>query len=239
MPRRQQRAGARLACEKGRHEVGQLDPGLRRSEHVRCGPSAMRAGRIDTDSHSLASAIPVDLSVVSCQLSVVSCQLSVVSGQWLSVAVSVVVSGQCQLSVQAVGNPGSGRGRSRSAGRRSGGTMDIQRGDVLKARNLASGMQYWMSGYANWYAKRNRRTGFGFPADSGRPADWDSGLNYSWKGSWKKELVVDWRGCRVLFPCQSTQSVGLPESAGEDASFRPTRVRCTSAGPPLSRAACH
>lgn len=25
--------------------------------------------------------------------------------------------------------------------------------------NLASGMQHWLSGYANWYAKRNRRTG--------------------------------------------------------------------------------
>ncbi len=39
--------------------------------------------------------------------------------------------------------------------------MNIQRGDVLKARNQASGTPYWMSGYANWYAKRNRRTGFG------------------------------------------------------------------------------
>jgi hypothetical protein len=25
--------------------------------------------------------------------------------------------------------------------------------------NLARGMQHWLSGYANWYAKRNRRTG--------------------------------------------------------------------------------
>ena len=25
--------------------------------------------------------------------------------------------------------------------------------------NLAAGMQHWLSGYANWYAKRNRRTG--------------------------------------------------------------------------------
>ena len=25
--------------------------------------------------------------------------------------------------------------------------------------NLGSGMQHWLSGYANWYAKRNRRTG--------------------------------------------------------------------------------
>jgi hypothetical protein len=25
--------------------------------------------------------------------------------------------------------------------------------------NLSSGMQHWLSGYANWYAKRNRRTG--------------------------------------------------------------------------------
>ncbi|MCH7726785.1 MAG: transposase [Planctomycetes bacterium] len=25
--------------------------------------------------------------------------------------------------------------------------------------NLATGMQHWLSGYANWYAKRNRRTG--------------------------------------------------------------------------------
>jgi putative transposase len=25
--------------------------------------------------------------------------------------------------------------------------------------NLASGMQHWLSGYANWYAKRNQRTG--------------------------------------------------------------------------------
>jgi hypothetical protein len=100
--------------------------------------------------------------------------------------------------------------------------MNIQRGDVLKARNLASGTQCWMSGYANWYAKRNPRTGVGFqqifPADSGRPADWDSGLNYSWKSSWKKELVVDWRGCRFLFHCQYSQSVGLPESAGENMS---------------------
>jgi hypothetical protein len=33
------------------------------------------------------------------------------------------------------------------------------------------------------------------PADSGRPADWDSGLNYSWQ----KELVVDWRGAGFSF----------------------------------------
>ena len=25
--------------------------------------------------------------------------------------------------------------------------------------NLSSGMQHWLSGYANWYAKRNRRSG--------------------------------------------------------------------------------
>jgi len=25
--------------------------------------------------------------------------------------------------------------------------------------NLSNGMQHWLSGYANWYAKRNRRTG--------------------------------------------------------------------------------
>ncbi len=25
--------------------------------------------------------------------------------------------------------------------------------------NLSAGMQHWLSGYANWYAKRNRRTG--------------------------------------------------------------------------------
>ena len=25
--------------------------------------------------------------------------------------------------------------------------------------NLSSGMQHWLSGYANWYAKRNQRTG--------------------------------------------------------------------------------
>ena len=25
--------------------------------------------------------------------------------------------------------------------------------------NLCRGMQHWLSGYANWYAKRNRRTG--------------------------------------------------------------------------------
>ncbi|GAB5517688.1 MAG: hypothetical protein Rhob2KO_54130 [Rhodopirellula baltica] len=25
--------------------------------------------------------------------------------------------------------------------------------------NLCHGMQHWLSGYANWYAKRNRRTG--------------------------------------------------------------------------------
>ena len=25
--------------------------------------------------------------------------------------------------------------------------------------NLSTGMQHWLSGYANWYAKRNRRTG--------------------------------------------------------------------------------
>jgi len=84
--------------------------------------------------------------------------------------------------------------------------MNIQHGDVLKTRNLASGPQCWMSGYANRYAKRNPRTGVGFPADSRRPADWDSGLNYSWKKPWKKpwkkELVVDGRGCRVLFQCQ-------------------------------------
>jgi hypothetical protein len=59
--------------------------------------------------------------------------------------------------------------------------------------------------------KRNKRNGFGFPADSERPADWDAG----WNCVWKNELVVDWRGCRVLFHCQQTQSVGLPESAGE------------------------
>ena len=25
--------------------------------------------------------------------------------------------------------------------------------------NLSAGMQHWLSGYANWYAKRNQRTG--------------------------------------------------------------------------------
>ena len=25
--------------------------------------------------------------------------------------------------------------------------------------NLSNGMQHWLSGYANWYAKRNQRTG--------------------------------------------------------------------------------
>ena len=29
--------------------------------------------------------------------------------------------------------------------------------------NLSAGMQHWLSGYANWYAKRNRRTGHLFP----------------------------------------------------------------------------
>jgi hypothetical protein len=52
--------------------------------------------------------------------------------------------------------------------------MNIQHGDVLKARNLASGTQCWMSGYANWYAKRNPRTGVGCHEAVGE-AEFDAG----------------------------------------------------------------
>jgi len=43
--------------------------------------------------------------------------------------------------------------------------------------NLCRGMQHWLSGYANWYAKRNRRTGHLNPPDPKleRLRDWVHG----------------------------------------------------------------
>ena len=37
--------------------------------------------------------------------------------------------------------------------------------------NLSKGMQHWLSGYANWYAKRNRRIGHLYQGRFKAPAD--------------------------------------------------------------------
>ena len=67
--------------------------------------------------------------------------------------------------------------------------------------NLARGMQHWLSGYANWYAKRNRRTG------------------HLYQGRYKAFLVEDagyyWTLSRYmhLSPCNGSKPlVADPES---------------------------
>ena len=57
--------------------------------------------------------------------------------------------------------------------------------------NLSSGMQRWLSGYANWYAKRNQRTGHLF------------------QGRYKSFLVEDetyfWTLSRYIHPCRGSR----------------------------------
>jgi REP element-mobilizing transposase RayT len=67
--------------------------------------------------------------------------------------------------------------------------------------NLSGGMQHWLSGYANWYAKRNRRTGHLF------------------QGRYKSFLVEDegyyWNLSRYIHlnPCNGARPlVGTPEA---------------------------
>ena len=67
--------------------------------------------------------------------------------------------------------------------------------------NLATGMQHWLSGYANWYAKRNRRTG------------------HLYQGRYKAFLVEDagyyWTLSRYIHlnPCRGSNPLGAdPES---------------------------
>ena len=73
--------------------------------------------------------------------------------------------------------------------------------------NLASGMQHWLSGYANWYAKRNRRTG------------------HLYQGRYKAFLVEDagyyWTLSRYIHlnPCKGSKPLASDPEAWPHSSF--------------------
>jgi len=73
--------------------------------------------------------------------------------------------------------------------------------------NLASGMQHWLSGYANWYAKRNRRTG------------------HLYQGRYKAFLVEDagyyWTLSRYIHlnPCNGSKPLARDPEAWPHSSF--------------------
>ena len=76
----------------------------------------------------------------------------------------VMVAGLYFTMVGTIGCFHQGTGR-RSPAFRLGGDGDLldaqshpRSAPTLPEPNLASGMQHWLSGYANWYAKRNQRT---------------------------------------------------------------------------------
>lgn len=61
--------------------------------------------------------------------------------------------------------------------------------------NLRRGMQHWLSGYANWHAKRNRRTGHlfqgryeAFPVED-EWSPWREVAMIQPNGSWQKDTV--------------------------------------------------
>jgi putative transposase len=73
--------------------------------------------------------------------------------------------------------------------------------------NLARGMQHWLSGYANWYAKRNGRTG------------------HLYQGRYKAFLVEDagyyWTLSRYIHlnPCNSSKPLATDPEAWPHSSF--------------------
>ncbi|TWU25330.1 chromosomal replication initiation protein [Novipirellula galeiformis] len=73
--------------------------------------------------------------------------------------------------------------------------------------NLARGMQHWLSGFANWYAKRNRRVGHLF------------------QGRYKAFLVEDagyfWSLSRYIHlnPCSGTRPLAITPDAWEHSSY--------------------
>ena len=73
--------------------------------------------------------------------------------------------------------------------------------------NLARGMQHWLSGYANWYAKRNRRTG------------------HLYQGRYKAFLVEDagyyWTLSRYIHlnPCHGSKPLATAPEAWPHSSF--------------------
>ncbi|WP_197171843.1 transposase [Novipirellula aureliae] len=73
--------------------------------------------------------------------------------------------------------------------------------------NLCKGMQHWLSGYANWYAKRNRRTGHLF------------------QGRYKAFLVEDegyyWNLSRYIHlnPCMGGKPLALTPEAYPNSSY--------------------
>ena len=73
--------------------------------------------------------------------------------------------------------------------------------------NLASGMQHWLSGYANWYAKRNRRTG------------------HLYQGRYKAFLVEDagyyWSLSRYIHlnPCNGSKPLASDPKAWPHSSY--------------------
>jgi hypothetical protein len=73
--------------------------------------------------------------------------------------------------------------------------------------NLARGMQHWLSGYANWYAKRNRRTG------------------HLYQGRYKAFLVEDagyyWTLSRYIHlnPCNGSKPLANDPEAWPHSSF--------------------
>ena len=81
--------------------------------------------------------------------------------------------------------------------------------------NLASGMQHWLSGYANWYAKRNQRTG------------------HLYQGRYKSFLVENdsyfWTLSRYIHlnPCRGRQPLAA-EPAGSAHSSYPGYARRTA-----------
>jgi REP element-mobilizing transposase RayT len=74
--------------------------------------------------------------------------------------------------------------------------------------NLSAGMQHWLSGYANWYAKRNHRTGHLF------------------QGRYKAFLVEDdsyyWTLSRYIHlnPCVGTRSLADKPDSWRHSTFR-------------------
>jgi putative transposase len=73
--------------------------------------------------------------------------------------------------------------------------------------NLATGMQHWLSGYANWYAKRNRRTG------------------HLYQGRYKAFLVEDasyyWTLSRYIHlnPCRGSKPLVADPESWPNSSF--------------------
>ena len=73
--------------------------------------------------------------------------------------------------------------------------------------NLARGMQHWLSGYANWYAKRNQRTG------------------HLYQGRYKAFLVEDagyyWTLSRYIHlnPCQGSRPLAADPASWPHSSF--------------------